>query len=87
MTVFSSKQFTFMLIDRVQKIKTQNNLERALIGTAASEGLTPMMKAMTDLDAPENMPEGLDPFVWKRLCLARRAKVESEHQVRCVDSM
>lgn len=69
---------------RVQKIKTQtqNNLERAQIGAAASEGLALMMKAMTDLDAPENMPEGLDPVVWERFCLARRAKVESEHQVK-----
>ncbi len=41
-----------------------------------------MMKAMEELDAPENMPEGLDPFVWERFCLARRAKVESEQKVR-----
>lgn len=74
----------FMPIDRVQKIKTQtqNNLDRAQLGTAASEGLALMIKAMKDLDAPKNMPDGLDPVVWERFCLARQAKVESEHLVR-----
>ncbi|XP_056617541.1 LOW QUALITY PROTEIN: cilia- and flagella-associated protein 43 [Triplophysa dalaica] len=69
---------------RVQKIKTQtqNNLDRPRLGTAASEGLAVMIKAMKDLDAPENMPNGLDPVVWERFCLARQAKVESEHQVK-----
>lgn len=68
----------------MQKIKTQtqNNLDRLRLGTAASEGLAVMIKAMKDLDAPENMPNGLDPVVWERFCLARQAKVESEHQVR-----
>ncbi|CAM4726849.1 unnamed protein product [Leuciscus chuanchicus] len=71
---------------RVQKIKTQteNNpfKEGALLGTAPSDGLSLMMKAMEELDAPENMPEGLDPVVWERFCLARRAKVESEQRVK-----
>ncbi|XP_067277323.1 cilia- and flagella-associated protein 43 isoform X2 [Pseudorasbora parva] len=71
---------------RVQKMKTQteNNLfkEGALLGTAPSDGLSLMMKAMEELDAPENMIEGLDPVVWERFCLARRAKVESEHKVK-----
>ncbi|ROL49549.1 Cilia- and flagella-associated protein 43 [Anabarilius grahami] len=71
---------------RVQKMKTQteNNLfkEGALLGTAPSDGLSLMMKAMDELDPPENMPEGLDPVVWDRLCLARRAKVESEQKVK-----
>ncbi|XP_016149573.1 cilia- and flagella-associated protein 43-like [Sinocyclocheilus grahami] len=71
---------------RVQRIKTQteNNQfkEGALLGTAPSDGLSLMMKAMEELDAPENMPEGLDPFVWERFCLARRAKVESEQKVK-----
>ncbi|XP_059422267.1 cilia- and flagella-associated protein 43 isoform X2 [Carassius carassius] len=71
---------------RAQRIKTQteNNQfkEGALLGTAPSDGLSLMMKAMEELDAPENMPEGLDPFVWERFCLARRAKVESEQKVK-----
>lgn len=41
-----------------------------------------MPKAVEELDAPENMLEGLDPVVWERFCLARRAKVESEQKVR-----
>ncbi|XP_051508041.1 cilia- and flagella-associated protein 43 [Myxocyprinus asiaticus] len=71
---------------RVQRIKTQteNNLfkEGGVLGTAASEGLSLMMKAMEELDSPENMPQGLDLAVWERFCLARRAKVESEQQVK-----
>ncbi|XP_077093180.1 cilia- and flagella-associated protein 43 isoform X2 [Siphateles boraxobius] len=71
---------------RVQKIKTQteNNpfRERALLGTAPSDGLSLMIAAMEELDAPENIPEGLDPVVWERFCLARRAKVESEQKVK-----
>lgn len=74
-----------VLFDRVQKMKTQTEnpfKEGALLGTAPSDGLSLMMKAMEELDAPENMPEGLDPVVWERFCLARRAKVESEQKVR-----
>ncbi len=75
-----------VLFNRVQRIKTQtqNNQfkEGALLGTSPFDGLSLMMKAMEELDAPENMPEGLDPFVWERFCLARRAKVESEQKVR-----
>ncbi|XP_066535952.1 cilia- and flagella-associated protein 43 [Hoplias malabaricus] len=73
---------------RVQKIKTQTDSskspfkERPLSGRTATEELTQMMKAMEELDAPENMPESLDPAVWARFCLARRAKVESEQRVK-----
>lgn len=55
---------------------------RPLSGQEAAEGLSQMLKAMEELDAPENMPEGMDPSVWQRFCLARRAKVESEQRVR-----
>lgn len=55
--------------------------ERPLPGPVAVEGLCQMMKAMEELEAPENMPESLDVSVWERFCLARRAKVESEQQV------
>uniref|UniRef100_A0A8C7L493 Cilia- and flagella-associated protein 43 n=1 Tax=Oncorhynchus kisutch TaxID=8019 RepID=A0A8C7L493_ONCKI len=56
--------------------------ERPLPGPVAAEGLCQMMKAMEELDAPENIPESLDVSVWERFCLARRAKVESEQQVK-----
>lgn len=55
--------------------------ERPLCGRVTSDGLGQMLKAMEELDTPENIPEGLDPSIWERFCLARRAKVESEHQV------
>ncbi|XP_025093863.1 LOW QUALITY PROTEIN: cilia- and flagella-associated protein 43-like [Pomacea canaliculata] len=38
--------------------------------------------ALDELDKPANMPEGLDPTVWQRLCNYRRAKIESENMVK-----
>ncbi|XP_030628306.1 cilia- and flagella-associated protein 43 [Chanos chanos] len=72
---------------RVQRVRSQTEntspfKERPPTSQAAPEGLTQMLKAMEELDSPENMPEGLQPVIWERLCLARRAKVESEQQVK-----
>uniref|UniRef100_UPI003AAA87D7 cilia- and flagella-associated protein 43 n=1 Tax=Centroberyx gerrardi TaxID=166262 RepID=UPI003AAA87D7 len=73
---------------RVQKMRTQtdNNIdpfrERPPCGSVPSDRLSQMLKAMEELDAPENMPEDLDPSIWERFCLVRRAKVESEQQVK-----
>ncbi|KAM6956299.1 cilia- and flagella-associated protein 43 [Aplochiton taeniatus] len=71
---------------RVQRMRTENQTnpfkERPLSGRAAAEGLSQMMKAMEELEAPDNIPEGMDPTVWERFCLVRRAKVESEQQVK-----
>ncbi|XP_010158865.1 PREDICTED: WD repeat-containing protein 96 [Eurypyga helias] len=44
--------------------------------------LTPLMKAMDELDSPEHMPHGLDPSIWERFCLARRNKIQSEELVK-----
>lgn len=46
-----------------------------------TEALTLLMKAMDELDSPEHMPDGLDPSVWERFCLARRNKIKSEELV------
>ncbi|XP_697139.4 cilia- and flagella-associated protein 43 [Danio rerio] len=67
---------------RVQRMKTQTENNPFKEGAAPSDGLSLMMKAMEELDAPEHMLEGLDPAVWERFCLARRAKVESEQKVK-----
>ncbi|XP_008285025.1 WD repeat-containing protein 96 [Stegastes partitus] len=73
---------------RVQKMRTQtdNNSklskEPRLCGSLAPDGLGKMLKAMEELDAPENIPEGLKPSIWERFCLVRRAKVESEQKVK-----
>ncbi|XP_029926952.1 cilia- and flagella-associated protein 43 [Myripristis murdjan] len=72
---------------RVQKMRTQmdssiNIKDQSLCGWMAADGLSQMLKAMEELDAPENMPEDLDPLIWERFCLVRRAKVESEQQVK-----
>ncbi|XP_070772213.1 cilia- and flagella-associated protein 43 [Enoplosus armatus] len=71
---------------RVQKMRTQtdNSLfkEQRLCSSLAPDALGKMLKAMEELDAPENIPEGLNPSIWERFCLVRRTKVESEHKVK-----
>ncbi|XP_065602261.1 cilia- and flagella-associated protein 43 [Cyrtonyx montezumae] len=46
------------------------------------DAFTHVMKAMDELDNPEHTPNGLDPSIWKRFCLARRNKMESEQLVK-----
>ncbi|KAK3572842.1 hypothetical protein QTP86_008249 [Hemibagrus guttatus] len=69
-------------IMRTQIDKTGSFKESPLSSRTATEGLSQIMKAMEELDAPQNMPEGLDPVVWERFCLTRRIKVESEQKVK-----
>ncbi|TNN81819.1 Cilia- and flagella-associated protein 43 [Liparis tanakae] len=76
---------------RVQKMRTQtdnsSNQSKAqrLCGSLAPDALVKMLKAMEELDAPENTPEGASPQIWEKFCLVRRAKVESEHKVKVKD--
>ncbi|XP_030603266.1 cilia- and flagella-associated protein 43 isoform X2 [Archocentrus centrarchus] len=73
---------------RAQKMRTQtdnnsNTLkEHGLCGSLGPDVLSTLLRAMEALDAPENMPEGLNPAAWDRLCLVRRTKVESEQKVK-----
>ncbi|XP_046727641.1 cilia- and flagella-associated protein 43 [Silurus meridionalis] len=72
---------------RIQIMRTQTDKigsfkESAVLNRVAAGGLSQIMKAMEELDAAQNMPEGLDPAVWVRFCLARRTKVESEQKVK-----
>ncbi|XP_063047759.1 cilia- and flagella-associated protein 43 isoform X2 [Engraulis encrasicolus] len=70
---------------RVHQIRTQTDAPGGgppVPGQSQAEALSFMLKAMDDLDSKEYMPEGLDPAVWERFCQSRRAKVESEHQVK-----
>lgn len=67
---------------RTQTDKTGLFKESPVLSRTAAEGLSQIMKAMEELDAPQNMPEGLDPAVWEKFCLARRKKVGSEQKVR-----
>ncbi|XP_061602161.1 cilia- and flagella-associated protein 43 [Cololabis saira] len=53
-----------------------------LCGSLGPNALNQMLNAMEELDAPENMPEGMCPAVWMKLCVARREKVESEQKVK-----
>ncbi|KAF3841998.1 hypothetical protein F7725_023949, partial [Dissostichus mawsoni] len=73
---------------RVQKMRTEtdNNLslfkEQRLCGSMAPDALGKMLKAMEELDAPENIPEAVSQPVWERFCLVRNTKVKSEHKVK-----
>ncbi|XP_030297865.1 cilia- and flagella-associated protein 43 isoform X2 [Sparus aurata] len=73
---------------RVQKIRTQSDhnsnplKEQRLCGSLAPDALSNMLKAMEELDAPQNMPEGLNPSIWENFCFVRKTKVESEHKVK-----
>lgn len=83
LAIFVSKRSSH----RAQKIRTQtdnnSNLfkEPRLCGSLGPDALSKMLRAVEELDAPENMPEGLNPAAWERLCLVRRTKVESEQKV------
>ncbi|KAK2921789.1 hypothetical protein Q8A73_001274 [Channa argus] len=72
---------------RVQKLRTQTDSssplkEQRLCGSQTPDALGKMLKAMEELDAPKNIPEGLNPSIWERFCLVRRTKVESEQKVK-----
>ncbi|XP_056465930.1 cilia- and flagella-associated protein 43-like [Gadus chalcogrammus] len=70
---------------RVQRMRDQADNKPLISASrwagAASDGLGQMLQAMEELDSPENTPAGLEPTVWERFCLVRRAKVEGEQQV------
>ncbi|KAK5854131.1 hypothetical protein PBY51_015227 [Eleginops maclovinus] len=73
---------------RVQKVRTETDnrfslfTEQRLCGAMAPGALGKMLKAMEELDAPENIPEAISQSVWERFCLVRNTKVESEHKVK-----
>ncbi|KAK3520924.1 hypothetical protein QTP86_026033 [Hemibagrus guttatus] len=71
-------RYTLDQLYKLYKRRPRIQIMRAL----TTEGLSHIMKAMEALDAPQNMPEGLDPAVWERFCLARRTKVKSEQKVK-----
>ncbi|XP_064229968.1 cilia- and flagella-associated protein 43 isoform X3 [Aotus nancymaae] len=56
--------------------------ERPGSGKLNKDAFAQLMKAMDELDNISSMPEGLDPLVWNRFCMTRRAKVENEQKVK-----
>ncbi|KAL8187387.1 UNVERIFIED_CONTAM: hypothetical protein K2H54_047783 [Gekko kuhli] len=46
------------------------------------DAYTQLMKGIDEMDEFGNKPEGLDYTIWDRLCVSRRAKVESEQQIK-----
>ncbi|GAA6112212.1 cilia- and flagella-associated protein 43-like, partial [Tachysurus ichikawai] len=69
-------------IKRTKTTKKGLFKDSPVLSQAATEGPSQRVKTLEELDLPENMPEGLDPVVWQRFCLARRTKVESEQKVK-----
>ncbi|KAL7990626.1 hypothetical protein Chor_014056 [Crotalus horridus] len=72
---------------RALKMKVQTDTanpygERPGSAKMYQDALAHLMKAIDEMDHPENRPEGLDITNWERFCIARRAKVESEQQVK-----
>ncbi|XP_060538905.1 cilia- and flagella-associated protein 43 isoform X1 [Pantherophis guttatus] len=72
---------------RALKMKVQTDTanpygERPGSAKMYQDALAHLMKAIDEMDNPENRPEGLDIINWERFCAARRAKVESEQQVK-----
>ncbi|KAM6922521.1 cilia- and flagella-associated protein 43 [Lycodopsis pacificus] len=73
---------------RVEKMRTQADnssslfKEQRLCGSLAPDALGKMLKAMDELDALENAPEGMKIQIWERFCLVRRTKVEIEQKVK-----
>ncbi|XP_013915005.1 PREDICTED: cilia- and flagella-associated protein 43 [Thamnophis sirtalis] len=72
---------------RALKMKVQTDTanpygERPGSAKMYQDALAHLMKAIDEMDNPENRPEGLDISNWERFCAARRAKVESEQQVK-----
>ncbi|XP_061492058.1 cilia- and flagella-associated protein 43 [Rhineura floridana] len=56
--------------------------ERPGSAKAYKDALDHLMKAIEEMDDPENRPEGLDLANWERFCAARQTKVESEQLVK-----
>ncbi|KAM4748788.1 cilia- and flagella-associated protein 43 [Rhinophrynus dorsalis] len=72
---------------RVQRLRTQADSatpfgDRPGSATAHKDSIVLLMKAMDELDTPDNMPDGIELPVWERFCVARRSKMEYEQQVK-----
>ena len=55
--------------------------ERPSTARQMAQAKSALNAALDELDKPSNMPEGLDPSVWQRMCAVRRSKIESENLV------
>ncbi|XP_019644439.1 PREDICTED: cilia- and flagella-associated protein 43-like isoform X1 [Branchiostoma belcheri] len=76
---------------RVQRFRTQldpataaanpfaDRPPSARVSLHASQSL---YTALDEFDGPANIPDGIEPYVWQRLCETRRHKVEKEQQVK-----
>uniref|UniRef100_I3IV59 Cilia and flagella associated protein 43 n=1 Tax=Oreochromis niloticus TaxID=8128 RepID=I3IV59_ORENI len=70
------------MVDCLYKMFKRRPRFHRLYGSQAPDAFSQMLRAMDELDAPANMPEGLSTVAWERFCQIRRAKVESEQKVK-----
>ncbi|XP_061767585.1 cilia- and flagella-associated protein 43 isoform X2 [Nerophis ophidion] len=47
----------------------------------------PKKNAMEELDAPKNMPEGVNATVWEKFCHVRKNKIDSEQNIKMKASL
>lgn len=62
-------------------IDGSNMFKPIRLSTPAPDGLSQILAAMEELDAPDNMPKGLTLPVWERFCVVRNTKIEYEQKV------
>ncbi|XP_043992494.1 cilia- and flagella-associated protein 43 [Gambusia affinis] len=72
---------------RIQKLKSpstdSSNVFKPLrLSTPTPDGLSQILAAMEEMDAPENMPKGLTLPAWERFCVVRKTKIEFEQKIK-----
>ncbi|XP_027862454.1 cilia- and flagella-associated protein 43 isoform X2 [Xiphophorus couchianus] len=67
---------------RAMSIDGSNLFKPIRLSTPAPDGLSQILAAMEELDAPDNMPKGLTLPVWERFCVVRNTKIEYEQKIK-----
>lgn len=68
---------------RAQTENTSSLLkEHRLHGPLVPDARSQMLKSTEELDTLKNLLEGVNLFIWDKFCFLRKAKVESELQVK-----
>ncbi|XP_032408911.1 cilia- and flagella-associated protein 43 isoform X3 [Xiphophorus hellerii] len=67
---------------RAMSIDGSNVFKPIRLSTPTPDGLSQILAAMEELDAPDNMPKGLTLPVWERFCVVRNTKIEYEQKIK-----
>ncbi|XP_023183598.1 cilia- and flagella-associated protein 43 isoform X1 [Xiphophorus maculatus] len=67
---------------RAMSIDGSNLFKPIRLSTPAPDGLSQILAAMEELDAPDNMPKGLTLPFWERFCVVRNTKIEYEQKIK-----